>query len=404
MRRLLFLRRDLSSSCKEEGNEQPLKVAALRFEGVEQVPVAELRAALTTKQGGRIPFSKKPGFKREELARDVKRVQAFYADRGYPDGKVTGVDVDLDEKRSLVRITVKVHEGQPVRIAGVRLEGFEAVPARPRRRLERRMALQPGDTRRRAAIAAAREAAVTELKDLGYPYAKVELHEEPGERPREVLITLRAQPGRHASFGAVEVRGNSSVSTDVITRQLTFEPGEPFRQSRLDESQRQLTKLPLFDFSYVEPRPRDDQPPQVPVRITVVEGKHRRFTAAAGYGTEEKARVRAEWEHVNFFGGARTVGVEGRYSSLTRGARVRFGQPDFPVRHLSFALEGLVWNEAEPIYRRNTYGGRASVRWERDWRNARGRRGGTTAVSLSFINELNDFEVSEEALNDPAVP
>jgi outer membrane protein assembly complex protein YaeT len=390
----------LATSCKDE---EPLKVASLRFDGVKQVPVSELRAVLATKQGSKIPFSRKPGFNRQELAKDVERVRAFYTDRGFPDARVTGVDVDLDEKHQQVKVTVRIREGEPVRVAGLRLEGFDVLPARARSRVERLIAIEPGQIARRTEVAAARETALNELKEHGYAYAKVAVRETESERAREVQLTFLAQPGRRASFGDVDVRGNSSVSSDVITRQLTFEPGEPFRQSRVHESQRRLSRLPLFDFAYVEPRPREDQPPQVPVRVTVVEGKHRRFTAAAGYGTEEKARVRAQWEHVNFFGGARTAGIEGRYSSLDRGVRLQFGQPDFPFRHVSFTLEGHAWNETEPIYRLNTFGGRASVRWERDRRGPSGRRrGGSTAVTLTFINELNDYEVSEEALNDPA--
>ena len=76
------------------------------------------------------------------------------------------------------------------------------------------------------------------------------------------------------------------------------------------------------------------------MRVTVAEDKHRQFTAAAGYGTEEKARVRAEWRHVNFFGGARTAGIESKWSSLDRGVRLNFNEPWFFTRHLSFSAQG----------------------------------------------------------------
>lgn len=54
----------------------------------------------------------------------------------------------------------------------------------------------------------------------------------------------------------------------------------------------------------------------VPTRVTVTEGDHRRVEFSIGYGTEEKARVEAEWRHVNFYGGARTLGVHGKWSWL----------------------------------------------------------------------------------------
>ena len=65
----------------------------------------------------------------------------------------------------------------------------------------------------------------------------------------------------------------------------------------------------------------------VPVQVTVAEAKHRQIRLSAGYGSEERLRGQAEWKHVNFFGGARTARVEGKYSSLERGLRGSVTQP-----------------------------------------------------------------------------
>ena len=48
-----------SVACKEEA---PVKLSSLSFHGVHAVEEAQLRAALQTKAGGWIPFSKKPPF------------------------------------------------------------------------------------------------------------------------------------------------------------------------------------------------------------------------------------------------------------------------------------------------------------------------------------------------------
>ena len=65
--------------------------------------------------------------------------------------------------------------------------------------------------------------------------------------------------------------------------------------------------------------------------VTVAEGKHRRLQLAAGYGSEEKARARVNWRHVNFGGGARTVDTEAKWSSLEQGFRGTFTEP-LPVQ------------------------------------------------------------------------
>ena len=391
-----------SVACKEEAT---VKVASLSFDGVHAVEEAQLRAALETKTGSWIPFSKKPAFDTDEFQRDLQRLRQFYAERGYPDARVTDVNVVFDDKKEHVRLTVTVREGEPLRVESMRFEGFEALPERRQQALKRRFALAPGDVRDRRRVDAARTTALNVFQELGYPYAKVTVDELPGEAPRGLTLVVRATPGRPATFGAIDVSGNSSVGEDVILRQLAFKPGDRYSAGRVRASQSKLSSLDLFRFAYVEPRGLEaegaQQAPAVPMRITVAEDKHRQLSGAAGYGTEEKARIRGEWKHVNFFGGARTAGVESKWSSLDRGVRLNFSEPWFFTRHLAFSAQAQMWDEREPVYRVTTYGGRAGVSWRRERRNPVTRRGATTSMSTTFINEFTDYRVSDEALADP---
>jgi outer membrane protein assembly complex protein YaeT len=386
-----------SIACREE----PVRVSSLTFDGVEAVPEAELRAALQTKAGSWIPFTKKPPFDTDEFERDLQRLRGFYAERGYPDARVTDVDVLFDEKKENVKLTVTVREGEPIRVESMRFDGFDVLPERRRRALDERLILAPGDVRDRRRVDAARNTALTLLQEQGHPYAKVDVEEVPGEGARGVALVVRATPGPAATFGDIEIRGNASVGDHVIRRQLAFRPGDRYRGSFVRASQSRLSALELFRFAYVEPRGQETQPTAVPIRITVAEDKHRQFTGAVGYGTEEKARIRGEWKHVNFFGGARTAGVESKWSSLDRGVRLNFNEPWFFTRHLAFSAQAQTWDEREPVYRVTTYGGRAGVSWRRERRNPVTRRGVTTSMGLSFINEFTDYRVTEQALADP---
>jgi outer membrane protein insertion porin family/translocation and assembly module TamA len=391
-------------ACKDE---PAVKVSSLSLEGVHAVEEAQLRAALQTKAGSWIPFSKKPAFDTDEFQRDLQRLRHFYTERGYPDARVTNVDVAFDEKKEHVRLTVTVREGEPTRVESMRFEGFEVLPERRQRALTRRLGLAPGDVRDRRRVDAARTTALNVLQEQGFPYAKVTVDEQPGEGARGVAIVVRATPGQPATFGPIEISGNASVGDGVILRQLAFKPGDRYSAGRVRVSQSKLSSLDLFRFAYVEPRGLNaeggQQAPAVPMRITVAEDKHRQLRGAVGYGTEEKARIRGEWRHVNFFGGARTAGVESKWSSLDRGVRLNFGEPWFFTRHLGFSAQAQAWDEREPVYRVTTYGGRAGVSWRRERRNPVSRRGATTSVSTTFINEFTDYRVSDEALADPEV-
>ena len=111
------------------------------------------------------------------------------------------------------------------------------------------------------------------------------------------------------------------------------------------------------------------QTPEVPVRVTVAEGKHRKVTTGVGYGTEEQARARIRWDHVNFFGGAQQAGVEGKWSSLDRGVRADYREPFFLSPHLSLNFDGQAWQAAEPVYSTNQLGGRVTLRHQANPQN-----------------------------------
>jgi outer membrane protein insertion porin family/translocation and assembly module TamA len=388
------------AGCREDG----VRVRSLGFDGVSAVDEGELRQALATRAGSWIPFTRKPAFDADEFERDVQRLRAFYVTRGYPDARVTDVDVVFDDKKETVALTVTVREGEPVRVESVRFEGFDGLLTERRRAaLTSRAGLERGGVRNRLQVEAARTAAQTLLNEIGHPYAEVRVHEESAETPRRALLVFEATPGPRATFGEVEIQGNVSVSDEVIRRQLAFRPGQRYRGSRLQASQSRLTSLELFSFAHVEPRPGSGQPDETPIRVTVAEDKHRRFTGAIGYGTEEKARVRAAWRHVNFLGGARTVGVESKWSSLDRGVRVSFDEPWFFTRHLAFSAQGQVWDEREPVYRVASAGGRVGVAWKRMSRDPLTRRPASTSIGVSFLREYTDYRVSDQALADPSM-
>ena len=171
--------------------------------------------------------------------------------------------------------------------------------------------------------------------------------------------------------------------------------------SRITETQRRLYSLELFQFVNVTPRLPEDRSPQVPISVTVTEGKHKRLQLAGGYGSEEKARGRINWRHVNFFGGARTGEVEAKASALEQGLRGSYLEPYLFQRGLSVRLSGSTWWADEPVYEHRSSGGRVTL--AKDFSRARvgTERGVRNTVSATFIQEYEDYAVVPSVLEDP---
>jgi outer membrane protein assembly complex protein YaeT len=385
---LLLLGAVAGAACREEGD---IKVASLDFNGIEQIDKGALASVLQTRKGSWIPWGRKRYFDRRAFEADLKRIEAFYRDRGFPDARVTSFDVDLNDAQDEVSITLNISEGEPVRVAEVTLTGFEVLPDQERATLEETLPLRAEMPLDRQLLMASRERALNVMRDHGYPYATVMVEEEDAG-PRRQRVTLAAAPGTLARFGEIEVVGAVSVNDEVVRRQLTFEPGQIFTRREMRESQRRLYGLELFEFVNVESlEDMGQQRPEVPVRVTVAEGKHQKVNAGVGYGTEEQARVRLRWDHVNFLGNARHAGFEGKWSSLDRGIRMDYREPFFLRPHFSLSLDGQAWQAEEPVYSLTSLGGRITMRHQANMQNY---------WAVSLINEFQDSSVTPDALLD----
>jgi outer membrane protein insertion porin family len=378
-------------SCKEKGD---IRIAKLTFNGVKQVDKKALADALATKQGSRLPWGRKQYFDRRAFEEDLKRIQAFYHDRGFPDARVTSFNVDLNQQQDAVKVTVDISEGDPIRVADIQFNGFDVLSGGQLQGLKDSLPLHKDQPLDRQLAVATRDRALNVLRDAGYPYAKVAMRPEDAG-PKSQRIVLDATPGPLAYFSVIDIRGEKTVGENVIRRQLTFKPGDKYTRKEMLESQRKLYGQELFEFVNIEPiEDPDVESTQIPVRVTVAEGKHQKITTGIGYGSEEKARAQLRWDHVNLFGGAQHAGFEGRWSSLSRGIRMDYTEPYVFRPHFSLRFEGQAWNAVEPVYRQNIFGGRLILRHQANLRNT---------LSLSYINEFETSSIANEALTDFSV-
>jgi outer membrane protein assembly complex protein YaeT len=377
--------------CRDQGD---VTIKSLTFRGVKAINEGALRNALATKQGSKLPWGRKTYFDRGAFESDLQRIHAFYLDRGFPDARVRSFDVQLNKAQDQVKVIVDINEGEPVLVDSIEMTGFEVLSGTQQRTLRQSLPLQPGQPLDRQLAVATRDRALNLLKDEGYPYAAVGMQPQ-DVAPRRQRIVLTATPGAVAHIGVVDIRGEATVSENVIRRQLTFKPGDRFTRKELRESQRKLYGLELFEFANIESlEDKDVMAEEVPVRVTVAEAKHQKVTTGFGYGSEEKVRARLRWDHVNFLGGARHAGFEARWSSLSRGVRLDLTEPYFLSSHFSLRFEGVAWQAREPVYAQDTFGGRAILRHQANQQNS---------WSLSLINEFQKSIIADAALQDSTI-
>ena len=391
-------------SDEDDRPDARLKVRKLEIRGVSGLDTAQVVGALATREsGGLIPFlGTDRYFSARQLQADLYRIVAFLSDQGWPQARVTAVDVVRDEGRGAVDILIDVDQGRPVIIDKVDLFGFDDLPPRDLAAVTRRLTLAAGRRRVQGDVRDTRSAVLGILQERGYAYASVTVLEGDGIEPGHVSLFVVAEPGPRSTFGTITVRGNDGVSDGRVKSLLSMKEGQQFRISRVADSQRRLYNREIFQFVTIKAEPGAQVGAPVPVEIVLTQAKPRRLSITPGYGSEEKARVTTTLRHLNFFGGARTALATLRWSSLDRGFRANIEEPSLFRRGVSMSVGGQYWYANEPAYELTTKGGRVTFARQFERSDRVRRRQALTTLSVTLVNEYEDYTVSEAALNDPA--
>ncbi|HUH13883.1 MAG TPA: BamA/TamA family outer membrane protein [Longimicrobiales bacterium] len=300
------------------------EVEELEFQGPRAFPEQLLRSAIVTAESGCLSpvlaplclfgIARQPEYLDEDVLRaDVVRLRLFYYERGYRDAVVRA---ETDPTDDGVRVRFLIREGEPVRVREVVLEDPAGVfpPGGPV------LPLAAGDPFDLLRYEASRDTLVARLRNRGYAHAEVlSTYLLPADSARQAFVSYEVLPGPRARFGPIEVVGAREVSPSVVRRLLSFREGDPYSDTELLRSQRNLFGLDIFQHAQI--RADLDALPDtvVPVRVEVNEGDVHRVRFGVGMSTADCAHAEGSWASRNFLGGARRLEVRGRVSNLLAG-------------------------------------------------------------------------------------
>ena len=316
---------------------QRWRLRDLRIEGDQHVPAKAIRAAMVTKPRPWFALWREfPEFDPVAFRVDLERVKRVFQNRGYFEARVLH-DIVLPAEGSAVTAVLWIEEGPPVHVGRVDVEmrGAELAPEVRAEVLET-LPIVEGKVFTQENY----EAGLANLR--GYyrqnGFARVTVTKEAkidlGEH--RAFVTYGIDSGPPSAFGDVEVSGNAKVSEPVIRREIAFRRGEPFRQSKLDDTRDQLAALNLFSAVRLDENEGDE--PEVDYHLKVTELPPREIRLGIGYDTEEQVRGLASWRHYNFLGGARQLGFAARASFISRSLLADFLQPHYPIHTMRTRL------------------------------------------------------------------
>jgi outer membrane protein insertion porin family len=227
------------------------RVDSVETTGHARVTAADLAPLLQIKSGE--PFVEARVGLLGAAITELYRVRGFASAVVKPNVQVLPPATSANVTYRPVAIRYEIVEGPQSIVSGVVVEGTTAIAAA---QLQSLMALQAGKPFYRPQLSNDRDTIERAYRNQGFQSVSVISQLAFANDQQLVAITWTVREGEQIKVDRVLINGNTRISTDLIRRELTIQPGDPMSDEALIESQRRLAALGLFRRVRITELPR----------------------------------------------------------------------------------------------------------------------------------------------------
>ena len=252
----------------------------------------------------------------------------FYREAGYLDAAVGTSRQELNPETHTGRVIFPVTEGPLYRVGCA----FRWQPRAERERTGGDRAVGCRDGIPAGATGKFRAASARSILGKGIQRSRDRCRSAAQSGTGEVDIDFHIAENSRGVVSEIAIEGNRHTSEGLIRSQVQLRAGDPVNLQKISESRRKLYNTGAFatveitreDLAPAGAVPGDDSAIRLHVKVEEVQPLE--LSYGAYYDTERGPGGMAEITNRNFLGGARVLGLRGRYSALHEG-RLNFSQP-----------------------------------------------------------------------------
>ncbi len=319
--------------------------------GNKAIPSSILLSAINPPRGSLLPSS--PAFSQDLLEQKVQTLLAIYQSRGYLEARVTPAILDnYGNVPGRRYVSLVIDEGERTTVHAVTVEGVDAAT---QSKLLATLTGKPGQPFSQEAAHADRDRILDYLGDHGYTHPSASWRTIPTSVPHELDVDFQVVPGQPEHIKQIVVLGDEHVRRALVNRQLTIHDGDAISQTAVQESQRKLYDLGIFN--QVQIVPQDQPASETDKTVLVGLEESRRWVLGYGGGFEiqklgsndpqgqykASPRLSLSLSRLDVGGRGQTFSMGGRLSSIDTGANTGYVIPRlFNRDDLSLHLNGLI--------------------------------------------------------------
>ncbi len=326
----------LAGLARAQEDLRTYEVAGLELQGNKEITDSQILNTLRTRETPSWLWkfiyrnlSEKLGYKPElfdpiVFASDDLLLAAFYKDQGFYHAKIdTTVEIRADSRELYLKFYIR--EGPRSFIDTIEYRGLKDLPVDLFDDLQSNKLVEVHQPFIPANVEAEVARIVKTFANNGYVNAKVDtpLVANGYASTNNFSIVLSFTPGKRYLFGDISVRQDTVVSeridTTVVLRHLDYEKGDFYSELKKTDSERNLSRLGIFEASKIENVVSNPSPDnlEIPTRIVVRPRPFQELTPEIGINDQDNALnilTGIGYNNRNFFGGARNFLTRTRYS------------------------------------------------------------------------------------------
>ena len=308
--------------------ETPKDPYSFKIEGVEDAALLDIleRSSQLLQLMDSAPASRS-GLKRR-INEDVARFEKALKSEGYYGSEI---EHTLDDSQEPPAITFQITPGPPYLLSTYKTTfvGPNAAELPP---FEDPAALgveldAPGRAPR---ILGAHKIILRRLAEIGRPHAAIENQDAVVDHANATMeVEVFVDPGAEADFGPLSFSGQQDVKESYLRTIAQWESGRLYDRRRIEELRSAVNSTGLFNSIKIEPAEEIDEQGQIPIHVSLVEGKHRSVGLGASFSTDEGGGGEIFWEHRNILGAHETLTLSLEGTQIRQELGADFRKPHF---------------------------------------------------------------------------
>ena len=304
-------------------------------------------------------------FEGEQFGKDLQAIEEYYHNNGYAKAHITKQDVQLNDEKKRVTVSIDINEGQKYDLRGARIVGNVGGMATELEPLLSKLHLN--DTYRRSDIVDVENAIKAKLGERGYGSATVNSVPDFDEENKTLAITFVVDAGRRLTVREVRFEGNTVSADSTLRQEMRQQEGTWYNSQLVELGKVRLDRTGFFETVESKIIPVQNSSDEVNVIYKVKERQTGSINFGIGYGTESGISYQASVKQDNFLGTGAAVSLGGTKNDYGTSLNLGYTEPYFTKDGVS--LGGNVFfenydnskSETSSTYKRTTYGGNLTL-------------------------------------------